>query len=142
MKGAVVRSMVDNSMFVVGPAMEIFPMFFVLVMPDMNTAPGDMILNSGDIMLISVRIAPVNVSLNSAHRLCFCAVILCAISWVKKDVVRISVNIVRLVGSFIAWYGNMPIDSAMPVTSSAAIVRCLVSVLLKCIFVFGGWVGM
>jgi len=129
-------------MFVVGPAIEIFPMFFVLVIPAMTTAPGDMILKSGEIMLISVRIAPMKVSLNSAHRLFFCAVILWAISCVKNDAVRISVNIAKLVVSFIVWYGGMLVDSAMPMTSSAAIVKCLVSFLLKCIFVFGSWVGI
>jgi len=123
--------------------MDIFPIFFALLIPATITAPGDMILKRGETMEISVRIAPRNVSLNSAQRLVLCAIILWAISCVKKEVVRIIVNVVNIKGPPITWrvYGKMPIDSPMPVTSSAAIVRCLISLLLKCIFPFVGSVG-
>ena len=90
------RKIVDNAMFVVGPAMAVFPMLFVSAYPEIMTAPGDMILKSGVIVEISVRIAPVSVSLNSAHRPCVCAVILWAISCRKNDVVSIVVKVASI----------------------------------------------
>ena len=60
-------------MLVEGPAMDIFPMLFLLANPAMKTAPGDIILKSGEIIDIAVKIMPTNISLNSAHNPSFWA---------------------------------------------------------------------
>lgn len=88
----ITRKTVDNAIFVVGPAMAIFPMFSLSVNPEIITAPGDIILKNCDIMESNVKMAPINVSLNSAHSPLFCAAILWAISCVKNDVVKMAVK--------------------------------------------------
>ena len=86
------RSIVDNAMFVAGPAMDIFPIFSLSANPAIITAPGDIILKNSGSMESIVRMAPINVSLNSAHSPFLCAAILCAISCMKKDAVNIVAN--------------------------------------------------
>jgi len=91
-RNAAIRNPVDNTMFVIGPVMDIFPTLSLSADPAIMTAPGDMILKNIGNMESSVKTAPMSVSLNSAHNPFFCAVILWAISCVKKDVVKISVS--------------------------------------------------
>lgn len=56
-------------MLVNGPAMAVFPTIFRSTKPPaIITAPGEMILNSGEIMEISVMSAPHSVRRNSAQR--------------------------------------------------------------------------
>lgn len=130
-------------MFVVGPMREIFPRVFTSVNPEMMTAPGDIILKSGEIIDISVSAVLIRFSLNSAQSPFLCAAVLWAISWVRKDVVRIVVNAAS-VGRF--WVsgviGKSASESPARMTSVVAAVRCLVSVLLKCVFLVLGAVSM
>jgi len=83
-------------MFVIGPAMDVFPMLFMSADPAIITAPGDIILKSGVITEINVKMAPMSVSLNSAHNPSLCATILWAISCRKKDVVNIIVKVTNI----------------------------------------------
>lgn len=84
------KNVIDRIMFVTGPAMDIFPMSSLRAGPEIITAPGEMILKTGEIMEISVMAAPINVSLNSAHKPLVWAATLWAISCTKKDAVRIT----------------------------------------------------
>lgn len=81
------RNTNDNEMFVIGPAMDIFPTSFKRAGPDIITAPGDISLK-GVNTEIKVRTAPHVVKRNSAHNPLRCAVILCAISCTKNEAVR------------------------------------------------------
>lgn len=96
---AIVKKAVDNTIFVAGPAMDIFPIRDLSAYPATMTAPGDMILNIIGSMETNVRTAPMRVNLNSAHNPCFCAVILCAISCMKKDAVKIMAKLINNAGS-------------------------------------------
>lgn len=68
---AMVKKAIDNTMFVAGPAMDIFPMRDLSAYPATMTAPGDIILNMIGSMEINVKAAPMRVNLNSAHNPCF-----------------------------------------------------------------------
>lgn len=141
---ATAKNMVDSAMFVAGPAIDILPILSLFASPATITAPGDIILKSGEITENSVKMAPINVNLNSAHNPFLCAVILWAISCMKKDVVKIAVNTANIAGCPpIAAYtsGNIPIDNPMPMTSNAPIVKCMISLMLKCTFPLFGSVG-
>jgi len=130
------KNTIDNVMFIVGPATDIFPMFFLSAIPAIMTAPGDIILNNGETMETSVKTTPISVSLNSAHNPFLCAAILWAISCMKKDAVIIAVNTASMLGSLIWAKVNVaiPNDNPMPTTSNAAIDKCVISFLLKCTF--------
>jgi len=140
---AIAKNIVDNTMFVAGPAMDIFPMLSLSANPAIITAPGDMILKNGENMENSVRMAPMNVSLNSAHNSFLCAAILWAISCVKKDAVKIAVNRANINDPPILGKAPrvIPQDNPMPITSSVAIVKCWISLVLKFIFRLFVWIG-
>ena len=59
---------VEMAMFVIGPAMAVFPTVSLVPAPAIITAPGEIILNGRKIQ-INVMRAPCIVSRNSAHRL-------------------------------------------------------------------------
>jgi hypothetical protein len=52
--------------FVIGPAIDVFPIVFLSATPPTMTAPGEIILK-GDIIVNNVMRAPNMVILNSAH---------------------------------------------------------------------------
>ena len=62
-----VKATMQKTMFVKGPAMEVFPMVSLLAFPATITAPGEIILKKGEIIDTSVTKAPMRVNRNSAH---------------------------------------------------------------------------
>lgn len=97
-------SIVDKIMFVSGPASAVFPIFSFVVYPVMITAPGEMILNSGVIMDMSVSSAPSGSMRNSAGFPWSWAVVLWASSCSRNDVVRVRASVVAVVGVSVVGY--------------------------------------
>ena len=124
------RNAVDKTMFVAGPAIEIFPISSMLAGPEIITAPGEIILK-GMRIEIHVKIAPQSVKRNSAHKPRRCAVTLWAISCVKNDKVIIAARAEKTKAQFAAPKESNPKDKLMPITSSVPKPRCFISLGLK-----------
>jgi len=60
-------------MFIVGPMIEVIPIVFLSAGPFTTTAPGPIIFMNDGIIERAVKMTPINVSLNSAQSLYFCA---------------------------------------------------------------------
>jgi len=61
-------NIVESVMFVRGPARAVFPASFLVIVPEIITAPGDIILkNANGSIEMRVKSAPKRVSRNSAH---------------------------------------------------------------------------
>lgn len=72
------RKTTDKTILVDGPAAEILSTALGVNGPEIITAPGAKILNTGEIAVINVNNAPHKVRRNSAHKPSNCATILCA----------------------------------------------------------------
>ena len=124
------RNAVDKTRLVAGPAIEIFPISFMLAGPEIITAPGEIILK-GKIMEIPVKTEPQTVKRNSAHKPRLCAVTLCAISCIKNEKVITAARAEKIRVQFGCPKESNPNDKLMPITSNVPRAKCLSSFGLK-----------